>query len=108
MEDWLEDPENHPFHRRSIAVGGRPDLLFAEVTCRPEDLPAVRDALTAAGITFTEAEISRIPKTTVAVTGEKEASQIIRLMDMLEDLDDVQHAYANFDIPDELMQEVAA
>ncbi len=79
-----------------------------EVTCQPEDLPAVRDALTAAGIPFTMAEVTKIPKTTVRVEDAKEASQILRLMDGLEDLDDVQHVYSNFDIPDELMQSVEA
>ncbi|HOK53763.1 MAG TPA: YebC/PmpR family DNA-binding transcriptional regulator [Armatimonadota bacterium] len=79
-----------------------------EVITRPEDLQAVRDALNAAGIPFMDAEISMIPKTTVRVEGTKEAGQILRLVEMLEDLDDVQNVYANFDIPDEIMQEVAA
>jgi YebC/PmpR family DNA-binding regulatory protein len=79
-----------------------------EVTTKPEDLQAVRDALTAAGIPFTEAEVSMVPKTTVRIEGAKEAGQILRLMDLLEDLDDVQNVYANFDISDEVMQEVAA
>lgn len=79
-----------------------------EVVSRPEDLQAVRDALTGAGIAFTEAEVTMIPKNTVRVENSKEASQILRLMDMLDDLDDVQKASANFDIPDEVMQEVAA
>lgn len=79
-----------------------------EVVSRPEDLQAVREALTAASIPFLEADVSMIPKTTVRVEGTKEASQILRLMDLLEDLDDVQHVFGNFDIPDEIMQEVVA
>lgn len=78
-----------------------------EVVTRPEDLNAVREALTAAKIKYTEADFSMVPQTMVEVTEAKVAGQILRLMDMLEDLDDVQHAYANFDISDELMQEVA-
>jgi len=46
-----------------------------------------------------------VPKTTVRVEG-KEAQQVLRLMEALEDHDDVQHAYANFDIPDEILQQV--
>ena len=79
-----------------------------EVITQPEDLQSVRDALTSAGIAFTDAEITRLPKNTVRVEDSKEASQVLRLMDMLDDLDDVQHVYSNFDIPDELMQEAAA
>lgn len=79
-----------------------------EVITKPEDLQAVRDALTTASIDFIEADISMIPKTAVRVEGSKEASQVLRLTEMLEDLDDVQNVYANFDIPDEIMQEIAA
>lgn len=77
-----------------------------EVTCPPDALPEIRQALTDAGIAFTMAEASMIPQSTIRVEG-KEASQILRLMDGLEDHDDVQHVYANFDIPDEVLQEVA-
>lgn len=79
-----------------------------EVLCQPEDLPKVRDAITEAGIEFTSAEVTMLPISTVRVESSKEASQILRLMDALEDNDDVQQAYANFDIPDEIMQEAAA
>lgn len=78
-----------------------------EVTCAPEDLNKVREALTGAGIPFESAELSMIPQTTVAVTGAKEAGQILKLMEGLEDNDDVQRAFANFDISEELMQEIA-
>jgi YebC/PmpR family DNA-binding regulatory protein len=79
-----------------------------EVLCQPEDLPKVRDAVTEAGIEFASAEVTMLPKTTVRIEDSKEASRILRLMDSLEDLDDVQQAYSNFDIPDELLQEEAA
>ncbi len=77
-----------------------------EITSKPEDLNAVREALEAAGIKFISAEVAMVPQTTVSVNA-KVASQILRLMDLLEDLDDTQNVYANFDIPDEIMQEVA-
>lgn len=79
-----------------------------EVTTKPEELQAVREALAKAGIEFTEAEVAMVPQNTVRVEHTKEASQILRLMESLEDLDDVQNVYANFDIPDEVMQEAAA
>ena len=79
-----------------------------EVLCRPEDLQKVRDALTEAGIEYAGAEVTKLPSNTVRIADSKEASQILRLMDMLDDSDDVQQAYANFDIPDEIMQEAAA
>lgn len=78
-----------------------------EVYCDPGNIQKVREALTEAGIEFTSAEMTRIPQTTVRVEDSKEAARILRLMDALEDLDDVQQAYANFDIPDEILQEVA-
>ncbi|MCX6346026.1 MAG: YebC/PmpR family DNA-binding transcriptional regulator [Armatimonadetes bacterium] len=78
-----------------------------EVYCDPGDLNKVREALNGAGIEFTSAEMTRIPQTTVRVEDSKEAARILRLMDSLEDLDDVQQAYANFDIPDEIIQELA-
>ncbi len=79
-----------------------------EVLCQPEDLPKVRDAIAEAGIEYTSAEVTMLPKSTVRVEDSKEASRILRLMDALEDNDDVQQVYANFDIPDEMLQEAAA
>ena len=53
------------------------------------------------------AEVTKLPKNEVRLEGQKEASQMIRLMESLEDHDDVQNVYANFDIPDELMDNIA-
>jgi len=78
-----------------------------EVYCDPGDIQKIREALTQAGIEFTSAEMTRIPRTTVRIADTKEAARILRLMDALEDNDDVQQAYANFDISDEIIQEVA-
>ena len=74
-----------------------------DVITAPEELPTVRDALEAAGIPLLAAEVddaSRRPR--CAWTG-KEAQQMLRLMEQLEDHDDVQNVYANFDIPEEVM-----
>lgn len=76
-----------------------------EITTLPEDFARVRQALETAGYTPTSAEITMVPKSTVPITG-KEAQQVLRLMDALEDHDDVQRVYANFDIPDEVLQQV--
>jgi YebC/PmpR family DNA-binding regulatory protein len=73
-----------------------------DVITAPEDLPSVRDALTTVRITSSLAEVTMLPKSTVALQG-KEAQQMIRLMEGLEEHDDVQHVYANFDIPEEVM-----
>lgn len=68
-----------------------------EITTAPGDLAAVQQALESAGIKYASAERTMIPHTTVPIGG-KEANQVIRLLDLLEDHDDVQKVYANFDI----------
>lgn len=71
-----------------------------DVVTAPEDFLAVREALEAAGLVVENAEVTMEPQTTVEVRG-KEAEQTLRLMEALEDHDDVQNVYANFDIPEE-------
>ena len=78
-----------------------------EVTTPPEALNEVRVALANAGIPITESEITMIPQSTVRVEG-KEAEQVLRLMDMLEEYDDVQQVFANFDIPDDVLEAAGA
>lgn len=77
-----------------------------EIRTDPAQFMEVRRALTAAGIEYTSAELTMIPKTTVALN-EADAKKTLRLLDALEDNDDVQEVYANFDIPDEIMQALA-
>jgi YebC/PmpR family DNA-binding regulatory protein len=76
-----------------------------EVITRPEETYKVKQALAAQGFTITGAQVTMHPRTTVRVAG-KDAQQVLRLMDALEDHDDVQAVHANFDIPDEIMQQV--
>ncbi len=76
-----------------------------EITTAPEEFAKVRHAIEAAGYTPALAEITMVPKSTVSLAG-KEAQQVLRFMEALEDHDDVQHVYANFDIPDEVLQQV--
>jgi YebC/PmpR family DNA-binding regulatory protein len=77
-----------------------------DVVTAPEDLPTVRQALEAANIPFTLAEPTMLPKNSVQLQG-KEAQQMIRLMEGLEDHDDIQNVYANFDIPESVMAALA-
>jgi YebC/PmpR family DNA-binding regulatory protein len=78
-----------------------------EVTTSLEDFHTVRLAFDEKGLAYEMAEITMVPQTTVRIEDEKLAQQILRLMDALEDSDDVQNAYANFDIPDEIMDNIA-
>jgi YebC/PmpR family DNA-binding regulatory protein len=78
-----------------------------EVICAPEDLHAVREALDEAGIPVATAESTMLPKTIVAIEDESTAKKILRLIDDLEENDDVQDVYANFDIPERVLDAVA-
>ncbi len=77
-----------------------------EVLTQPADLAAVRDALAASGIGFEQAELTMVPKTTVKLE-ENDARKTMRIVDALEDSDDVQEVYANFDIPDDVLEALA-
>jgi YebC/PmpR family DNA-binding regulatory protein len=79
-----------------------------QVTSAPESLAAVRTAIEEAGFTVDSAELSLVPKTTVAVDDEAAARRVMRLIDTLEDNDDVQDVYANFDIPEQVLEAVAS
>jgi YebC/PmpR family DNA-binding regulatory protein len=77
-----------------------------EIRCDAGDFMVVRSNLDEAGIGFTSAELTMIPKNTVALN-ESDAKKTLRLLDALEENDDVQEVFANFDIPDEVMQALA-
>lgn len=89
--------------------GGADDVAESgdqwEVTCDPSDLPAVRAELEGAGVTIDSADVTYLPSTSVPVD-ESSAGKVLRLVDALEDLDDVQEVYANFDIPDSVLASV--
>ena len=78
------------------------------VTTEPADLETVRQALAAAGYSAASAELSMEPTTRVDVTEEKVARNVLQFIERLEDLDDVQNVYANFDIPDTLLEQLEA
>lgn len=71
-----------------------------DVLTAPEDFDAVKDAIDGAEISYEVAEISMVPQNTTAVSG-KEAEQMIKFMEALDDCDDIQNFYTNADIPDE-------
>jgi transcriptional/translational regulatory protein YebC/TACO1 len=73
-----------------------------EIITAPQDFRTVQVALEKAGVPAFSAEISMLPTTTIPVDGG-EARQVLQLIDTLEELDDVQNVYANFDIPEEVM-----
>ena len=79
-----------------------------QVTSAPENLGEVREAIAAAGFTFDSAELSMIPRNTVTVEDEGAAKRVMRLIEALEDNDDVQEVYANFDIPEQVLEAVAS
>ena len=89
---------------------GAEDVLAAEDTfeirCDVTDFMNVRRGLEEAGIAYTSAELTMIPTNTVALD-EGDARKTLRLLDALEDNDDVQEVYANFEIPDEIMEALA-
>ena len=95
----------------AAAEGGAEDVALDgtsfEITSAPENLSAVREAVEAAGFTVDSAELTMVPKTTVEVDDEADAKKILRLIDQLEDNDDVQDVYANFDIPERVLEAVA-
>ena len=86
--------------------GGADDVTASEdaweILCTPGDLSAVRSALEEAEITIEQAEVTQMPSVSVALD-ETGAVKVLRLVDALEDLDDVQSVYGNFDIPDEVL-----
>jgi YebC/PmpR family DNA-binding regulatory protein len=77
-----------------------------QVTTDASELAAVRDSLEAAGFEITSAELTLVPKNTVALE-EDGARKLLKLIDALEENDDVQDVYANFDIPDAVLESVA-
>ena len=74
-----------------------------DIITEPSDFDAVRDAIDAAAIKYIEAEITMLPQNMTPVQGT-EAEQVIKFMDVLDDLDDVQKFYTNADIPDEVFE----
>ncbi len=79
-----------------------------QIFTAPEDFEAVRTALEEQGVALVDASVSMVPKNTVEVVDEKVGRSLMKLMESLEDHDDVQNVYSNFDIDDELMEQISA
>jgi len=78
------------------------------VTSAPEALTPVREALEEAGFAVESVELAMVPRTTIAVSDESTARRIVKLVEGLEDTEDVQDVYANFDIPETILEAVAS
>jgi transcriptional/translational regulatory protein YebC/TACO1 len=96
----------------AAADGGADDISgdgsSFEVTSAPEVLREVRQAIEDAGFAIESAELTMLPKTTVELTEESAARSVVKLIEALEDLDDVQEVFGNFDIPDAILEVVAS
>jgi len=77
-----------------------------EIVTEPSQFEEVKKALEDAGIKIISARVTMVPKTTVPVQDESTASSLLKLMEALEDHDDVQQVYANFDIPEDIMEKL--
>jgi YebC/PmpR family DNA-binding regulatory protein len=95
----------------AAADGGAEDVALDgdvfQVTSAAEALSAVRAAIEAAGFPVDSADSAMLPKTTVEIADEATARKVMKLIDVLEDNDDVQEVYANFDIPEQVLEAVA-
>lgn len=85
----------------------RVDGQFVEVYTAPTELDQVRRQLVDAGIKVASADLSQVPQTTLPL-GDKDAAQALKLLDQIEDLDDVQKVYSNADFPESVLMEYAA
>jgi YebC/PmpR family DNA-binding regulatory protein len=79
-----------------------------QLTSAPQDLHRLQKALEDAGIAFDSADLTMLPSTVVPLASESDARKVLRVVDALEEHDDVQNVYANFDIPDSILQAVEA
>ena len=84
----------------------RSEKVF-EITTAPGEMDAVRAALERQRVPILSAEVTLVPQSTVRVEG-KDAPQVLRLIEALEELDDVQAVYANYDIADEVIEAISA
>ncbi|MET0880963.1 MAG: YebC/PmpR family DNA-binding transcriptional regulator, partial [Acidimicrobiales bacterium] len=78
------------------------------LTAAPADTPGLRSALEEAGIAVESSDVTMLPKAAVPLDSAEKAKAVLRLIDELDEHDDVQDVYANFDIPDDVLQAAAA
>jgi len=102
-KDKVDEEELFDLALEAGAEDVREEDTEFEVITEPSDLESVKQAIDDAGLSYTLAEVTKIPKNTVKVEGKK-AQQTLNLMQSIEDHDDVSHVYANCDIPDDIME----
>ncbi|HEX3012527.1 MAG TPA: YebC/PmpR family DNA-binding transcriptional regulator [Syntrophomonadaceae bacterium] len=106
-EDMTTDPDE--FMLKMIEFGAedvREDEDVLEVISTPDDFLNVKEAMEQDGIKIEDADIIMLPQNTVDITDEEQARKIMKLIDVLEDHDDVQNVYMNGNIPDEIMEKL--
>jgi transcriptional/translational regulatory protein YebC/TACO1 len=79
-----------------------------QMTTAPQDFNALKQALDDAGVAYDSADLTMVATTSVPIDNEGDARKVLRLLDALEDNDDVQNVFANFDIPDRVLELVEA
>jgi YebC/PmpR family DNA-binding regulatory protein len=104
-KDRVDEDELFTIALEAGAEDVRPADAMYEVITSVEDFEPVKQGITSKGIEPASSEVSLLPQTTVRLEASQ-ARQLLKLMDELEEHDDVQNVYANFDIPDEVMAEV--
>jgi YebC/PmpR family DNA-binding regulatory protein len=82
------------------------DPEYYEIRTAPSELYKVRESLEKMGVEIAKSELTKIPTTIVQITDEETATKLMKLLDALEDNDDVQKVYANFDIPESLLEKL--
>ena len=82
------------------------DEDYYQIICAPQDFDKVRTALTGKNVKVESSELNMVPKNEVKIAGIETARKILTLVEELEDNDDVQNVYANFDIPDEIVKQI--
>ncbi|MCK4851620.1 MAG: YebC/PmpR family DNA-binding transcriptional regulator, partial [Candidatus Omnitrophica bacterium] len=82
------------------------DEDFFQITCRPQDFDRVRSELLGKDVKIRSGGLSMVPKNTVKIEDERTAEKIIALVEELEDNDDIQNVYSNFDIPDDILKKI--
>ena len=102
-KDKVDEEELFDLALEAGAEDVREEETEFEVITEPSDLESVKQAIDNAGLSYTLAEVTKIPTNTVKVEGKK-AQQTLNLMQSIEDHDDVSHVYANCDIPDDVME----
>lgn len=102
-KDKVDEEELFDLALEAGAEDVREEETEFEVITAPSDLESVKQAIDDAGLSYSLAEVTKIPQNTVKVEGKK-AQQTLNLMQSIEDHDDVSHVYANCDIPDDVME----